>query len=118
MPTLVPFEYTIVRVVPRVERDERLNVGVILVCRPKQFLNARIELDKERLRAFAPYLETSTIELIEKQLASIPRICRGEADAGPIARLGLSERWHWLAAPSSTLIQPGPVHTGLSIDPS
>ncbi len=108
----VPFEYAIVRVVPRVERGECLNAGVILVCRPRRYLGARIALDRARLQALA-----ETIEEIEAQLALIPRVCAGDPAAGPIARLTLSERWHWLSAPSSTIVQPSPVHTGLCDDP-
>jgi Protein of unknown function (DUF3037) len=117
-PSLAPFEYVVVRVVPRVERGECLNAGVILVCRPHRFLDARVELDRQRLTAFAPYLDDETIDLIERQLVLIPRICTGDPAAGPIAQLTLGERWHWLAAPASTLIQPGPVHTGLCTDPA
>ena len=117
-PALVPFEYLVVRVVPRVERGECLNAGVILVSRARRFLDARVELDRDRLVAFAPYLDAETIDLIARQLALIPRICAGDPAAGPIAALGLGERWHWLASPSSTLLQPGAVHTGLCLDPA
>lgn len=112
-----PFEYALVRVVPRVERGECLNAGVILFCRPRRFLGARIALDRDRLRALAPYLDQTTIDDIEAQLLLIPRVCAGDPSAGPIARLTLSERWHWLSAPSSTIVQPSPVHTGLCDDP-
>jgi hypothetical protein len=118
VPSLAPFEYVVVRVVPRVERGECLNVGVILVCRARRFLDARVELDRRRLTAFAPYLDDETVALIARQLALIPRICAGNPAAGPIAALGLGERWHWLAAPASTLLQPGSVHTGLCLDPA
>jgi hypothetical protein len=117
-PSLVPFEYVVLRVVPRVERGECLNVGVILVCRARRFLDARVELDRRRLTSFAPYLDIETVDLISRQLALIPRICAGDPAAGPIAALGLGERWHWLAAPASTLLQPGSVHTGLCYDPA
>ncbi|MEA2514103.1 MAG: hypothetical protein QOJ59_3590 [Thermomicrobiales bacterium] len=117
-PSLAPFEYVVVRVVPRVERGECLNVGVILVCRPRRFLDARVELDRRRLAAFAPYVDDETVDLLARQLALIPRICAGDPTAGPIAAFGLGERWHWLAAPASTLLQPGSVHTGLCVDPS
>jgi hypothetical protein len=117
-PALAPFEYVVVRVVPRVERGECLNAGVILVCRPRRFLDARVALDRRRLAAFAPFLDEETSALIGRQLAVIPRICAGDPTAGPIAALGLGERWHWLAAPSSTLLQPGPIHTGLCLDPA
>ncbi len=118
MPAPNAFEYALIRVVPRVERGECLNAGVMLICRARRFLGARTELDRSRLRGLAPYLDEATIAAIESQLASIPRICDGDPAAGPIAALGLGERWHWLAAPSSTIVQPGPVHTGLCDDPA
>ena len=107
------FQYAIVRVVPRVERGERLNVGVILLCRPRRFLGARIQLDEERLAAFSPGLD---VQLLRPHLEAIERIARGDPTAGPIARLGLAERFHWLVAPASTVIQPSEVHTGLCVD--
>lgn len=107
------FQYAIVRVVPRVERGERLNVGVILLCRPRRFLGARIRLDEQRLAAFAPGLDP---QLLRPHLEAIERIARGDPTAGPIARLGLAERFHWLVAPASTVIQPSEVHTGLCDD--
>lgn len=117
-PTRAPFEYTVIRIVPRVERGEYLNAGVILICRAHRFLGARVSLDRLRLMEFAPYLDDETIDLLTQQLDLIPRICAGDRSAGPIAALGLSERWHWLAAPVSTSIQPGTVHTGLCVDPA
>ena len=114
----VGFEYVVIRLFPRVERGECLNVGVILICRPRRFLQARVSLDHARLRALAPFLDDDTIALINRQLELILRICAGDVDAGPIASLNQSERWHWLAAPSSTIMQPGPVHSGLSFDPA
>jgi hypothetical protein len=110
-----PFQYAIVRVVPRVERGETLNAGVILLCRPKRFLAARVGLDEARLRALAPDVD---VPAIETHLAAIERIARGDADAGPIAALGQGERFHWLVAPSSTVIQSSEVHTGLCDDPA
>ena len=109
------FQYAIVRVVPRVERGECLNVGVILLCRPKRFLGARIALDERRLAAFAPDLDAASIR---PHLDAIERIAAGDPTAGPIARLGTAERFHWLVAPSSTMIQPSEVHTGLCDDPA
>jgi hypothetical protein len=109
------FQYAIVRVVPRVERGECLNVGVILLCRPKRFLAARIALDEKRLAAFAPDLDPASIR---PHLDAIERIAAGDPTAGPIARLGTAERFHWLVAPSSTMIQPSEVHTGLCDDPA
>lgn len=109
------FQYAIARVVPRVERGECLNVGVMLLCRPRRFLGARIHLDETRLAAFAPGLDP---ELLRPNLEAIERIARGDPTAGPIARLGLAERFHWLVAPASTVIQASEVHTGLCEDPA
>ena len=110
-----PFQYAIVRIVPRVERGECLNAGVVLLCRPRRFLAARVSLDHARLAALAPGVDPATIET---HLAAIERIAAGEPDAGPIARLGQGERFHWLVSPSSTVIQPSEVHTGLCDDPA
>jgi hypothetical protein len=110
-----PFQYAIVRVVPRVERGECLNAGVVLLCRPRRFLAARVGLDRARLAALAPGVDPATIET---HLAAIERIAAGDPAAGPIAQLGQGERFHWLVAPSSTVIQPSEVHTGLCDDPA
>ena len=109
------FQYAIVRVLPSVERGECLNVGVVLLCRPRRFLGARIRLDEQRLAAFAPGLDPATIR---PHLAAIERVAAGDPSAGPIARLGQAERFHWLVAPSSTIIQPSDVHSGLCDDPA
>jgi DUF3037 family protein len=109
------FQYAIVRVLPRVERGECLNVGVVLLCRPRRYLAARIALDEGRLAAFAPDLDPATIR---PHLAAIERIAAGDPEAGPIARLGQAERFHWLASPSSTIIQASEVHSGLCDDPA
>jgi hypothetical protein len=108
-----PFQYAIVRVVPRVERGECLNVGIVLLCRSQRFLGARIALDEARLAAVAPDLEPMTIR---PHLDAIERIAAGDPTAGPIARLTQAERFHWLVSPSSTMIQPSEVHTGLADD--
>jgi hypothetical protein len=110
-----PYQYAIVRVVPRVERGERLNVGVILLCRPKRFLGAAVALDPDRLRAIAPDLDPASVQ---PHLDAIAAIARGDEAAGPIARLGQAERFHWLVSPASTIIQPSEVHTGLCEDPA
>ncbi len=110
-----PFQYAIVRVVPRVERGEFLNAGVVLLCRPKRFLAARVSLDRSRLAALAPEVDPA---MIESHLDAIERIAAGNPEAGPIARMGQGERFHWLVAPSSTVIQPSEVHTGLCDDPA
>ena len=111
-------EYCGVRVVPDLERGECLNVGVLLVCRPTRFLDARIALDPTRLAALWPELTGEPLGLIRAHLAMIAPICAGDPAGGPIAALGLRERWHWLTAPASTVVQPGPVHTGLTDDPA
>ena len=108
------YDYAVIRVVPRVDREEFLNVGVIISCPAKDFLEARIELDEARLLAFDPTLD---IEAIRNTLASIPRICAGGPDAGPIGQLSQRERFHWLVAPRSTIIQTSRAHTGRCTDP-
>ena len=109
------FQYAIVRVLPRVERGECLNVGVVLLCRSRRYLAARIALDERRLAALAPGLDPETIR---PHLSAIERIAAGDPAAGPIAGLGQAERFHWLVSPSSTMIQPSEVHTGLCDDPT
>ena len=109
------FQYAIVRVVPDVERGECLNAGVVMLCRPRRFLAAKVGLDEGRLRAIAPDADPATIL---PHLAAIERIAAGDSSAGPLARLVAAERFHWLVAPSSTVIQPSEVHTGLCNDPA
>jgi hypothetical protein len=103
-----------VRVVPRVEREEFVNVGVIVSCPARDFLQARIELDEQRLQALDPAID---IEAIRIHLASIPAICAGGREGGPIGRLSRRERFDWLVAPRSTTIQTSKVHTGRCSDP-
>ena len=110
-----PFQYSIIRVVPRVERGERFNAGVILFCRPRRFLDARVKLDAQMLRALAPDLDPADVE---GHLQALAAVAAGDPQAGPVARLEQSERFHWLVAPSSTILQPAPVHTGLCTDPA
>lgn len=114
MPALSSYDYAIIRVVPRVERGECLNVGVILFCRTRRFLAARIQLDPRRLATFAPELEQ---ELIITHLERIPLLCAGGKESGPLGQLSQSERFHWLVSPRSTVIQTSPVHSGLCSDP-
>ena len=109
MPTRISFDYAIVRVVPRVEREEFVNAGVILFCLQRDFLEARVEVDEARLRALWPEVD---VELVRQHLEAIPRICAGRQDAGPIAKL-----FHWLVAPRSTMIQVSPVHSGMCESP-
>lgn len=108
------FDYAIIRVVPRVERGERLNAGIVLYCRGRDFLAARVELDRRRLMAMAPELDA---DLVDAHLETIRRICEGGPDAGPIGRLSQAERFHWLVSPRSTVIQLSPVHGGLCDQP-
>jgi hypothetical protein len=110
-----PFAYTVLRAVPRVERAEFINAGVLLSCRERKFLGARTGLDVGRLAALAPDCDTDEIA---GQLGAIERVARGEAGAGPIARLSKDERFHWLSSPSSTVVQRSEVHTGLTSDPA
>src|SRR5438874_419137 len=114
MPTRDVFEYAVIRLVPRVEREEFINVGVILFCRTRHFLDARIALDTKRLAALAPHLDVAAIQ---EQLNHIPLICMGGAAAGPIGLLPQPERFRWLIAPRSTVVQSSPVHGGLCEDP-
>lgn len=110
-----PYDYAVFRVVPRVEREEFVNVGVIVSCPAKHFLAARIELDEQRITALDPSLD---VESIRTHLETIPAICLGGPQAGPIGQLSQRERFHWLVAPRSTIIQTSPVHTGSCKDPS
>jgi hypothetical protein len=109
------FSYAVVRVVPRVERGECFNAGVVLFCRQRGFLGARVGLDEHRLAALAPDVAPETVR---PHLDAVVRIAEGDPEAGPIAALPPSDRFGWLAAPSSTMIQPSPVHTGLCEDPA
>ena len=113
MRELCSFDYAIVRVVPRVERGEFVNAGVILFCPTEGFLESLIELDRERLHALAP---DADVALIENHLATIPRICSGGKEAGAIGELPQRARFHWLVAPRSTVIQMSPVHSGVGRD--
>jgi hypothetical protein len=108
------YDYAIVRVVPRVERGEFINAGVILFCRTRRFLGARIALDADRLLALAPNVG---INDVTQHLSAIPILCAGGAEAGPIGAMPLAERFHWLVAPRSAMIQTSPVHSGLCDEP-
>jgi hypothetical protein len=109
MPIPASFDYAILRVVPRVERQEFVNAGIVVFCREKRFLGARIRLNPERLLALWPEAD---VDLVTRHLEAVTRICEGDAAAGAIAQLAQSERFHWLVSPRSTVIQPSPVHTG------
>ena len=113
-PDTRPFAYALLRVVPRVERGERVNVGLVLYCRQLDFLDLATQVDQPRLCAIAPDLDA---DALRGRLTAIAGIAHGEPDAGPIARLSQSERFGWIVAPSSTIIQASRVHTGLTKDP-
>jgi len=110
-----PFQYAVLRLVPRIERGECVNVGVVLFARTRDFLDVRTALDPARARALDPGLDVGRVG---ERLTALERIGRGDPAAGPIARLPRHERFHWLTAPASTVLQPSPVHTGLCDDPA
>ena len=110
-----PFQYAMLRVVPRVERGEAINAGVVLFCRPLRFLGARAELDGAVLEAIAPGCDADEVRA---QLETLVAVAEGRPEGGRVAGLDLSERFHWLTAPASTILQPSEVHTGLTADPA
>lgn len=115
MPAEHTYDYAIIRVVPRVDRGEQVNVGVIVSCPDASFLDARIELDEALITALDPAIDVAAVRA---NLAVIPAVCRGDADGGPIAALDARARFRWLVAPRSTIIQPSAVHTGRTTDPA
>jgi DUF3037 family protein len=114
VPALNSFDFATIRIVPRVDREEFVNAGVIVFCLGQKFLQARVHIDETRLRALWPELDINTIR---EHLEAFPKICAGEPSAGPIAKLTQRERFHWLVAPRSTVIQISPVHSGLCESP-
>jgi hypothetical protein len=108
------FDYAVLRVVPRVDREEFINVGVILFCLERRFLDARIDVDEARLRALWPDIE---MDVVRQHVEALAKVCRGDPLAGPIAQLSQRERFHWLVAPRSTIVQVSPVHSGLCEGP-
>ena len=110
-----PFAYAVIRVVPHVERGELINAGVIVGCRARRFLAARVALDTARLRAISPDCDEAEVR---RHLDAIPGVAAGDPAAGPIAALSQPERFHWLVSPSSTVVQPSDVHTGMTADPA
>jgi Protein of unknown function (DUF3037) len=108
------FEYALLRVVPRVDRGEAMNAGVLLYCRPLKYLGARVFLDVGRLRALDP---SADVAGIERALDTAGRMCGPHPPAGPAGEEDIGRRFRWLTAPRSTVVQPGPVHTGLTRDP-
>jgi hypothetical protein len=114
MRALHTYDYAVVRVVPRVERGEFVNAGIILSCDVERILQARIELDERVLLAIDPHVD---MDAVRSALAVIPAICAGGEGAGDIGRMSPRERFHWLVAPRSTIVQTSPVHTGQCADP-
>ena len=114
MPAEYAYDYAVIRVVPRVERGEMINVGVILSCPDADFLEARVEIDEARLLALEPGVDLAAVRA---HLAAIEAVCRGGAEAGDLGALAQRRRFHWLVAPRSTIIQLSPVHTGRTDDP-
>jgi hypothetical protein len=115
MPNDASLNYAVIRVVPRVERQEFVNVGVILFCKERRYLDVALDHGLHRLRALAPDCD---FEMIQEHLRTIAAICRGGPGAGRFAEWSQSERFHWLTGPSSTVIQYSPVHAGLCADPA
>ena len=115
MPAPSSFDYAVIRVVPRVDREEFLNAGVIVFSIAHDFLGARVHVDEDRLRSLWPEVD---LTLVRDHLDAFTRVGEGRADAGPIAQLSQRERFHWLVSPRSTMIQVSPVHSGLCNDPA
>jgi hypothetical protein len=110
-----PFQYAMVRIVPRVERGEAVNAGVVLFCRPLRFLGARTQLDEALLAALSPDCDPAEVQA---QLDTLEAVAEGRPEGGHVATMPQSERFHWLTAPASTIVQTSPVHTGLTDDPA
>ena len=111
------FEFAILRVAPRVERGELVNVGVVLFCRTRRFLGVRVALEERQVAALRALDPAVDLEAVRAHLTSIQAILAGDAAAGPIAALDAPERFRWVTAPSSTVIQPSDVHGGVTDDP-
>ena len=109
-----PFEYAVLRVIPRVERGECINAGVVLYCQADGFLDARVHLDADRLKALDPHAD---LEAVRAHLEAVRSVCAGGPEAGTVGRLPLRERFGFVVAPRSTVVQPSEVHTGLTDDP-
>ena len=114
-PVAEPFQYAMLRVIPRVERGEALNAGVALFCRPLRYLGARAELDAALLAVLAPGCDPGEIRA---QLDTLVAVAEGRPEGGKVASLPQSDRFHWITSPASTIVQPSPVHTGLTTDPA
>ncbi|RYF96907.1 MAG: DUF3037 domain-containing protein [Chitinophagaceae bacterium] len=115
MPDQQLFEYAVIRLVPRVEREEFLNLGVIVFCKKQNYLGVKFIIDKNRINAFSPSVE---IDCVEDSLNSLLKISKADKDGGPISRLDTAGRFRWLTATKSTIIQTSKIHPGLSDDPA
>jgi hypothetical protein len=113
--TRAVFDYALLRAVPRIERGETVNVGVVVYCQDRDFLEAAVHVDVTRLTCLDPEAD---VDAVREALDAICAVCRGDAEAGPAGALPRGERFRWLTAPRSTIVQPGPVHAGLTGDPS
>jgi hypothetical protein len=115
MPAISSYDYAILRLVPHVERGECINVGVIVFCRTRRFLDMLVQVDRQRLEAFAPSLD---LDAVRQQIEHLVQVCRGGLESSPIGQLSQAERFHWLVSPRSTIIQISPVHCGICNDPA
>ncbi|MEJ7761501.1 MAG: DUF3037 domain-containing protein [Thermomicrobiales bacterium] len=116
-PAALPYEYTVIRIVPRVERGERVNAGVVLFCRGRRFVGVKIGMEphhRDVLRVMDPAID---LDRVQAHLDAMRAVASGEAVAGSLGTMGAAERFRWLVAPSSTVIQPSPVHAGRCLDP-
>jgi len=114
VPATSSYDYAIIRIVPLVERGECINIGVILFCRTRRFLDMLVHFDEERLCAFAPTLDFCCVR---QQVEALVQVCHGGHASGPIGQLSQAERFHWLVSPRSTVVQVSPVHCGICSDP-
>lgn len=114
MPGRSSFEYAVIRIVPRVDREEFINAGVVLYCKDRKWLEARVTLDETRLRALWPDIDLTDVR---PHLEALPRVAAGDPEAGPVAQLSQGERFRWLVSPRSTVVQVSPAHAGLCDDP-
>ena len=114
-PSRSAFSYAVVRVVPDIEREEFLNAGLILFCRPQRYLAARTRLDRD---ALASLHAGSDLDAIGEQLAFVEALAAGTVAGAPFAAMSQSERFHWMTTPRSTVVQPGPLHAGTTDDPA
>ena len=115
MTSRMPFQYVVLRCVPRVDREEFVNVGVVLYCQQAEFLAARCHVDRDRVAAFSEDLD---LDAVCSALAAIEAVCRGDASAGEAGRASMGTRFGFVMAPRSTVVQPGPVHGGTTVDPA